>query len=303
MTVKPNKKFQQQPKPFWASVRSLSQELGYAAGGKLLVPSYDQMAEAFRKLQLQPTLLVDMNGQPTVQAILLREYFEHRAKVLTEEVEPRLMDKDRAKQVFDELHERIKPTRSIPMNKQKGEMAKPSYLTGIVNMLIEENCEKLPCDLDPRKLTTVTKDGQPVRTLARRVDGAFPRSINPIAIWEIKEYYYTTTFGSRVADGVYETLLDGLEIEELKEHEQIEVKHYLIIDAYLTWWTMGKSYLCRMIDMLHMGYVDEILFGYEVVEQLPRIVKEWVVLYKQGAAEDHGHDQDPGGTPPLFPAR
>ena len=23
------------------------------------------------------------------------------------------------------------------------------------------------------------------------------------------EYYYTTTFGSRVADGVYETLLEG----------------------------------------------------------------------------------------------
>ena len=32
-----------------------------------------------------------------------------------------------------------------------------------------------------------------------------------MALWEIKEYYYTTTFGSRVADGVYETLLDGLE--------------------------------------------------------------------------------------------
>jgi hypothetical protein len=28
--------------------------------------------------------------------------------------------------------------------------------------------------------------------------------------------------------------------------------------------------------MLHMGYVDEVLFGREVVEELPRIVKEWV---------------------------
>ena len=80
------------------------------------------------------------------------------------------------------------------------------------------------------------------------------------------------------------------ESRKLKEHEQIEVKHYLIVDAYLTWWTMGKSYLCRMVDMLHMGYVDEVLFGHEVVEQLPRIVKEWVALYKQGAAEDHGDD-------------
>jgi hypothetical protein len=67
---------------------------------------------------------------------------------------------------------------------------------------------------------------------------------------------------------------------------------------------MGKSYLCRMIDMLHMGYVDEILFGYEVVEQLPRIVKEWVVLYRQGAAEDHGHDQHhTDATAPLSPSQ
>lgn len=39
---------------------------------------------------------------------------------------------------------------------------------------------------------------------------------------------------------------------------------------------MGRSYLCRIVDMLHMGYVDEVLFGYEVVERMPNIVKEWV---------------------------
>jgi hypothetical protein len=288
--VKPNNKFLHQPKSFWASVRSLSQEIGYTSGGKLLIPSYKLMADAFSKLELDSTAIVDGSGQPTVLAVLLREYFEHRAEVLTNQVEPRLMDQHRAKKVYEDLYEKIKPKCPIPMNKQKGEKAAPSFLTGIVNMLVEQNCGTLPCDFDPRKLTTVTKNGKPVRTLARRVDGAFPRSINPIAIWEIKEYYYTTTFGSRVADGVYETLLDGLEIEELKEHEQIDVKHYLIIDAYLTWWTMGKSYLCRMIDMLHMGYADEILFGYEVVEEMPRIVKEWVALYNQGASEDHGEE-------------
>lgn len=30
--------------------------------------------------------------------------------------------------------------------------------------------------------------------------------------------------------------------------------------------------------MLHMGYTDEVLFGYEVIEQLPAIVKGWVAL-------------------------
>jgi len=120
-----------------------------------------------------------------------------------------------------------------------------------------------------------------LRTLARRIDGAFPSIINPIAVWEIKEYYYTTTFGSRVADGVYESLLDGMEIEEMREREGVHVKHYLFVDAHYTWWECGKSYLCRLIDMLHMGYVDEILFGSEVVDELPRIVGEWLAVLRK----------------------
>jgi hypothetical protein len=136
----------------------------------------------------------------------------------------------------------------------------------------------MECDYDPRRLTTVTVNGAPLRTLARRVDGAFPGIVNPVAIWEIKEYYYTTTFGSRVADGVYETLLDGMELQELRASEGVHVLHYLIVDSHYTWWECGRSYLCRIIDMLHMGYVDEVLFGTEVIERLPEIVKEWLLI-------------------------
>jgi hypothetical protein len=122
--------------------------------------------------------------------------------------------------------------------------------------------------------------GAPLRTLARRVDGAFPSAKNPIAVWEIKEYYHTTTFGSRVADGVYETLLDGMELEELRLSERVDCKHYLMLDAHYTWWECGRSYLCRIVDMLHMGYVDEVLFGTEVLDRMPSLAKEWVALYK-----------------------
>jgi len=45
---------------------------------------------------------------------------------------------------------------------------------------------------------------------------------------------------------------------------KIDIKHYLMVDAYETWWEMGRPYLCRMVDMLHMRYVDEILFGKEL---------------------------------------
>jgi hypothetical protein len=195
------------------------------------------------------------------------------------------MDATKARKVFNKLFKELQPSCPIPMNKQKGTMKMPAYLTGLVNMLIEANSNGLPCDYDPHQLTTATRNNLPVRTFARRVDGAFPNSVNPIAIWEIKEYYYTTTFGSRVADGIYETLLDGLEIEELREHEDIDIKHYIFVDAHDTWWTQGKSYLCRIVDMLHMGYIDEALFGYEIVERLPAIVAEWVEIYQSQQAK------------------
>jgi hypothetical protein len=54
-----------------------------------------------------------------------------------------------------------------------------------------------------------------------------------------------------------------------------------MVDDHDTWWDCGRSYLCRILDMLHMGYVDEVLFGSEVVERLPAIAKEWVRLMKK----------------------
>jgi hypothetical protein len=30
-----------------------------------------------------------------------------------------------------------------------------------------------------------------------------------------------------------------------------------------------------------MGYVDEVLFGYEVIERLPAIVSQWVAILKK----------------------
>jgi hypothetical protein len=181
-----------------------------------------------------------------------------------------------AKEAYDNLQNKRAYSCPFPQNKQKGAMRAPAYLTCMVNMIVETEIGDRDCDFDPRSLTTITVNKAPVRTLARRVDGAFPTVVNPTAIWEVKEYYYTTSFGSRIADGVYETMLDGMELEELKASENIEVKHYLMIDGYETWWEDGKSYLCRIVDMLHMGYVDEVLVGREVSALLPEIVKSWL---------------------------
>lgn len=275
--MKPNPEFKKLPKSFWAAVKSVSQHCGYTLRGEgaVKVPTEDEINGAFDDLGLNRKALEgDVNGTPLIH--LLGDYYKYRAHTLNVEVEPLLMDSGQAKKAFEGLKRKLRPKCPLPMNKQKGTKKAPAYLTGIVNMLIAANCGGHLVDYDPRELTTVTQNGAPLRTLSRRVDGAFPSPINPVAIWEIKEYYYTTTFGSRVADGVYETLLDGMEIEELDISENVQVLHYLFLDARYTWWDCGKSYLCRIVDMVQMGYVDEVLVGTEVIERLPELVRSWV---------------------------
>ena len=282
--MKPDPRFIAQPKVFWANVLTISQQVGYTARGtsrQIKVPSLADISAAFSGIGLNTAHIADVDGNLTPFGKTLLEYFQYRANILNEFVRLQLMDKDQAKLLFEKVKGKRNWKCPLPMNKQTGSKKAPAFLTGMVNMLIENNSEGMPCDFDPRGLTTVTQNGTPLRTFARRVDGAFPNTINPVAIWEIKEYYYTTTFGSRVADGVYETLLDGMELEELRERESVDVKHYLIIDAYYTWWDCGRSYLCRIIDMLHMGYIDEVLFGKEIVGRLPALVKEWVAVVKK----------------------
>jgi len=185
------------------------------------------------------------------------------------------MNRQQAKKEFDKLFNSLKPKVYIPFNKQKGEKKHIAYLTGMVNILTENVLGAIPFDSNPRELVVVTSNEKPLRTLSRWVDGTYPSTTNPMALWEIKEYYGTTTFGSRVADGVYETMLDGYEIEELRTSENIDIKHYLIVDDYFTWWNKGKSYLCRLVDMLHEGFLDEVLIGREVLTRWPEIVKSW----------------------------
>ena len=276
--MKPNDRFVGLPNSFWACVRIVGQEAGYTKRGQFQVsaPSIRELASALTATGLNPGHLVEADGRPTVLGSKLLDYFNFRADALNTLVEPRLMNKTSAKKAFEAERRKLRPTCPLPLNKQKGDKRTYAFLTGLVNMIVDANRAGVPCDFDPRRLITVSRNGIPLRTLSRRVDGAFPSVVDPVAIWEVKEYYHTTTFGSRVADGVYETLLDGMELAELREHEGVHVLHYLIVDDHYTWCECGRSYLCRILDALHMGYVDEVLFGREVLERLPQIVREWV---------------------------
>ena len=275
--MKADVRFTRQGKEFWAHVRTISQEVGYTnrKTSGVHIPTSAEIRAAFLRLGLDSTHIADLADTLTTFGQALVDYFGFRARVLNDTVRVQLMNKDAAAAEFEFLRKKLNPTCPLPMNKQKGDKKNYAFLTGMVNMLIHANIGDAGCDYDPRSLTTITHDAMPLRTLARRVDGAFPSVVNPIAIWEIKEYYYTTTFGSRVADGVYETLLDGMELEELQSAVGRKVEHLLVVDDYFTWWECGRSYLCRIIDMLHMGFVDEVIFGKEVLTRLPELAREW----------------------------
>ena len=160
-------------------------------------------------------------------------------------------------------------------------MRQIAYFTAIINILAEQTIrgifqnDECGFDDDPKNLSyLLDEDRNIIGATSRRFDGAYPSIQNPKIVWEIKEYYYATTFGSRVADGVYETQLDGLEIKEILDRTGIKVYHVLFIDAYGTWWTQGKSYLCRLVDAINYGSVDEVIVGKEVLERWPQLLKE-----------------------------
>ncbi|MBN2286832.1 MAG: hypothetical protein JXI43_10325 [Tissierellales bacterium] len=281
--MKANNKFLNLPKHFWAHVKLLSEDLGYSdrGTGNLRFYTNEEILESLEQKSFRTTYLKSSlyGGKTYLQQLL--DYLNYRSEIITKTVEPNLMNRDQAAKIFNHLKTKINPRCKLPMNKQKGKKRHYAYMTGIVNMLTEQTLEGMHFDEDPYSLTVATKNDRPVRTFTRRFDGAYPKTINPKALWEIKEYYGTTTFGSRVADGIYESILDGEEIQELFQNEGIKIFHYLIVDDHFTWWVKGKSYICRIIDMLHMGYIDECLFGKEVVKQWPIIVKSWKKLPSQ----------------------
>ena len=294
---------------FWAYVRAIGESSGYTDRKMDRVSTFSTaaMLESLRKMG-RPTEVLGSANNPSALAQKLSEYFSYRAGVLNERVRVNLLavkgEDDRrydvgdARAEYEEVkrvvgaHERteVRDRKDtvvavtykvgdavvyVPMNKQRDEKRAESYLTGMVNLLIAYTLDGASCDYDPRRIPVFDKEGSLYAAFSRRMDGSFPSTVNPKAMWEIKEYYYTTTFGSKVSDAVYITSLDGYERLDLQRETGIRIEHLVIVDAYDTWWGKGKSYLCRLIDVLNMGHVDEILFGREVRERLPEIARGW----------------------------
>lgn len=268
--------FQGMPAAFWAMIKYISETLGYTIRKQGRVQTYSE--DEIDALVSQNGIVVDYD---TIAAAKL--YFDMRAELLNEVARPNLMDAEEARAAFEQLyplHRERGFLCKLPMNKQKGAKRQVAFFTAMINILAEDTIRRssvydgsLGFHDDPRGLMYVfDEDNRIIGASSRRLDGAYPNIINPRIVWEIKEYYYATTFGSRVADGVYETQLDGYEFRDISRRSGRPITHVFFLDAYRTWWVDGKSYLCRIVDILNSGLVDEVIVGREVFTRWPELL-------------------------------
>ena len=265
---------------FWSLVKFVSETLGYTQRGRVRSESCVKTYCHTELSSLFNTYHINVD-EDTISLII--SYSQKRAAVLNKSVQYNLMTAEEAATEFDKLYDIAVENDfqcKLPVNKQSGMMKKVNYFTAIINILTEMTIREsrvcpgqLGFNDDPRRLIYVMdRKHHLVGASSRRFDGALPSIVNPRMVWEVKEYYYATTFGSRVADGVYETQLDGFELNDIFERTGYKIKHVFMVDSYKTWWIDGKSYLCRIIDALNAGLVDEVIFGKEVFTRWPDVI-------------------------------
>ena len=260
--------FKREDKSFWFFIRFISEKLGYSKNGAILSYTYDQIEELCNQEN------ISVSPDRINKAVL---YSNMRSSVLNDVVEKNLMDVDEARAIFERMYETGNYKSKLIMNKQSGEKKKVNYFTAIITMIAEKVVGgDEDFNPDPRGLIYLLNNKKIIGASSRRFDGAYPSIYSPKIVWEIKEYYYTKSFGSRVADAVYEAELDRYEFNEIYDRTGVQVHHVMFIDSHYTFWELGKSYLCKFIDTLNMGLIDDLIIGREVLTEWEKVLSEFV---------------------------
>lgn len=258
--------FSREDNSFWSLIRFISEKLGYTNRRTGLVSFYTPEDIA---------VLCNREHIHVPDEVIERAslYIQKRADAINNYVQNNLMNAEQAKEVFESIYSSRSFDSKLIMNKQSGDKKRVNYFTAIITMIAEDVLGGADLfDPDPRGLSYLVDNNSLLGGLSRRFDGAYPSIYSPKLVWEIKEYYYTTTFGSRIADGVYETQLDGYELNEIYQRTGHKIHHVLFVDSYKVWWEMGKPYTVRLVDALNMGLADDVVFGREVLTEWRKIL-------------------------------
>lgn len=166
------------------------------------------------------------------------------------------------------------PKTAQTKNQEHHQSSKAMVLT--TTRLAESVCTELGVTIDPSpQRRCVWVANEQLHVTARNLDGAIPGLVDPFLVWEIKEYWGTTSGGSKMSDAVYECALVGRELRDFEKRSKLHVEHAVLLDGKAQW-TARKSDLLRFYDLYCQGLIDIIIVGREVETEWQQFVKSTI---------------------------
>jgi hypothetical protein len=258
--------------PFWHAVRMLLDVLG----GRRTATTEAEVLAALRRADTDASrgLLAFVESDDKLPT-RLAEYLVYRAEQGKHLENEMLRTEDEAIANLAELGQ-LELQRYGTQSTDHHQSSK--VLVATVEALTRIACQPHGMTFDPNPQSRAAVVGaEHIWVSPRRLDGALPGLLNPIAIWEIKEYWGVTGGGSKMSDAIYECQLVGMELRAFEDLHGIHVRHYVFLDGKAQW-QARRSDLRRAIDLLCMGLINELIVGREVLTQWPRVVDELVAL-------------------------
>lgn len=145
--------------------------------------------------------------------------------------------------------------------------------------LAEAVCTEFGVTIEPNpQRRCVWVANEQLHVTARNLDGAVPGLVDPFLVWEIKEYWGTTSGGSKMSDAVYECALVGRELRDFEKRTKLHVEHGVLLDGKAQW-TARKSDLLRFYDLYYQGLIDMLVVGREIETEWQPFVKSAIRKY------------------------
>lgn len=157
----------------------------------------------------------------------------------------------------------------------------PKALVAAVTQLSSEIAAKFgfSIDIDPQH-RCVWFNARDLHVTARNLDGAIPCLVNPLVVWEIKEYWGKTKGGSKMSDTVYECLLVGRELREYETRHGSKIYHIVFIDGKEQWGHRVSDFV-RLIDLYNQGIIDELVVGRDIEQRWSKVLHQILTQHQK----------------------
>ena len=200
---------------------------------------------------------------------LLKDYIDHSTALLQDAL-GLLRTEKKALDFCKKEGFKVGSTRTRTRSHHQSSKALIAAVSGIASCACAN--AGIEVNIDPqRRAVWFSENG--LHVSARNLDGAIPSVNNPLAIWEIKEYWGKTKGGSKMSDAVYECHLVGLELRMFEASYDNSIEHIVFVDGKEQW-AYRKSDLLRFIDLNQQGLINHLIVGSEVESEWPKIVEK-----------------------------